>query len=277
MPTKDWKSTMTRYPVFTRRTALIASAAGATAFVKADASFAQERAPPRTYVLIHGGWYGGWVWRDVVPALRAIGHVASAPTMTGVGERKHLISDTVGLTTNIDDIVNHIEMEGLHDIHLVGWSYGGMVATGVLARLSGRIRSVIYLDAFVPENGKALADYVAPPVRERFLKAAAEKQHITPIPFDVFGVKDARVVEYCIPRLVRQPWLSLTEPVKALQQQPDIPHTYIRCTGYDPSSFATFYERFKSDPRWDTQLLASSHVCMLEHPKETVKLLANAR
>jgi pimeloyl-ACP methyl ester carboxylesterase len=197
--------------------------------------------------------------------------------MTGVGERKHLIGDTVGLTTNIDDIVNHIEMEGLHDIHLVGWSYGGMVATGVLARMSGRIRSVIYLDAFVPENGKALADYAAPPVRERFLKAAAEKQHITPIPFDAFGVKDARVVEYCIPRLVRQPWLSLTEPVKALQQQPDIPHTYIRCTGYDPSSFATFYERFKSDPRWDTLLLASSHVCMLEHPNETVKLLANAR
>jgi pimeloyl-ACP methyl ester carboxylesterase len=167
---------MIRNHVFTRRTLLIASAAGATTFTKADTCLAQERVPPRTYVLIHGGWYGGWVWRDVVPELRGLGHAVSAPTMTGVGERKHLISDSVGLTTNVDDIVHHIEMEGLRDIHLVGWSYGGMVATGVLARMPNRVRSVIYLDAFVPENGKALADYAAPPVRERFLKAAAEKQ-----------------------------------------------------------------------------------------------------
>jgi hypothetical protein len=147
----------------------------------------------------------------------------------------------------------------------------------VLARVPDRIRSVIYLDAFVPENGKALADYVLPAVRERFLKAAAEKEHVTPIPFEVFGVKDAKVMEYCTPRLVRQPWLTLTEPVKALPQKPNIPHTYVRCTVYDPSPYAAFYERFKSDPRWDAHLLASSHVCMLEHSKETVQLLANAK
>lgn len=261
---------------FSRRAVLIAGAAGATVLANADTGVAQQRLSPRTYVLIHGGWYGGWVWRDVIPALRGLGHAVSAPTMTGVGERKHLISDGVGLSTNIDDIVNHIEMEGLDGIHLVGWSYGGMVATGVLARIPQRIKSIIYLDAFVPDDGKALADY-APAVRAKFLKAAAEKQHVTPIPFEVFGVKDAKVIEYCAPRLVPQPWLTLTEPVKALPQQPDIPHTYIRCTGYDPSPYATLYERFKSDARWDTHVLASSHVCMLEHPKETAQLLVNAK
>src|SRR5262245_6593313 len=100
---------MTENPVLNRRTVLVAGAV----LANVDTSFAQERVQPRTYVLIHGGWYGGWVWRDVVPELRALGHAVSAPTMTGVGERKHLISDIVGLTTNIDDIVNHIEMEGL--------------------------------------------------------------------------------------------------------------------------------------------------------------------
>ena len=117
-----------------------------------------------TYVLIAGAWHGGWVWRQVAAGLRAIGHEVTAPTLTGLGERRH-IGENVDLDTHIEDVIAHIEMEGLTNVTLVGWSYGGMVITGVLARIPEKIKAMIYLDAFVPANGKALVDYVPPATR----------------------------------------------------------------------------------------------------------------
>ena len=114
------------------------------------------------YVLIHGAWAGGWVWRDVAPLLRAKGHTVTTPTLTGLGDRKHLLTPQVDLDTHIEDVVANIEMEGLDNVFLVGWSYGGMVISGVLARIQEKIASMVYLDAFVPEQGKALVDYVEP-------------------------------------------------------------------------------------------------------------------
>ncbi|MBD8091465.1 alpha/beta hydrolase [Pseudomonas fluorescens] len=114
-----------------------------------------NRRPDNTYVLVAGAWHGAWVWRDVIPVLRGMGHAVSAPTLSGLGERRHTADACVGLGTHIEDVVAHIVMEDLHAVTLVGWSYGGMVTTGVAARLPGRIQSLIYLDAFVPEPGKA--------------------------------------------------------------------------------------------------------------------------
>jgi pimeloyl-ACP methyl ester carboxylesterase len=241
-----------------------------------------DRAPgktdARTYVLIHGAWHGGWVWRDVVPALRAMGQTVFAPTLTGLGERKHLASDAVDLETHITDVLNMIEMEDLNHIHLVGWSYGGMVATGVLACVKDWIKSMIYLDAFVPENGKALIDYAEKPAREAFLKAKAEMMPIAPIPLKVFGVNDPAVVAYIEPRLVLHPWRCMIQPVKALAEHPkEIPHTYIRCEGFDPSPFTEFLTKFAKDPHWDTYVLKTSHVAMLTDPKGTTELLAKAK
>ncbi len=108
-----------------------------------------------TYVLVAGGWHGGWVWRDVIPGLRALGHAVTAPTLTGLGERRQSGTNDTDLSTHIDDVIAHIEMEGLQSVTLVGWSYGGMVITGVTARIPDKIKSLIYLDAFVPEDGKA--------------------------------------------------------------------------------------------------------------------------
>src|SRR5208283_3726244 len=96
----------------------------------------------RTYVLLHGAWHGGWVWRDVASGLRAMGHAVTTPTLTGLGERRHVGNDTADLATHIEDVVAHIEMEELQDITLVGWSYGGMVVTGALARIPHRIKSL---------------------------------------------------------------------------------------------------------------------------------------
>src|SRR3984957_20745503 len=109
-----------------------------------------------TFVLVHGAWHGSWCWKRVRQALQAAGHNVFTPTLTGVADRSHLLSPDVNLDTHIDDVVNLIRWEELSDVVLCGHSYGGMVITGVADALSDRIRSLVYLDAFVPKDGEAL-------------------------------------------------------------------------------------------------------------------------
>jgi pimeloyl-ACP methyl ester carboxylesterase len=108
-----------------------------------------------TYVLIAGAWHGGRIWQEAADGLRALGHKVTTPTLTGLGERRHF-GHNVDLDTHIEDVVAHIEMENLKDVTLVGWSYGGMVITGARARIHPKIKAMIYLDTFVPHDGKAL-------------------------------------------------------------------------------------------------------------------------
>src|SRR6266404_7087239 len=106
------------------------------------------------FILIHGAWRGSWTWTRVRRLLAAAGHRVFTPTLTGVGERSHLLSRDVGLDTHVADVANLMIWENLRDIVLVRHSYGGVVARHVADRMPDRIRSLIYLDAFVPENGK---------------------------------------------------------------------------------------------------------------------------
>jgi len=112
------------------------------------------------YVLVHGAWFGSWCWARVRRLLTAAGHRVFTPTLTGVGERSHLLSRDVGLDTHVADVANLMKWEDLRDIVLVGHSYGGAVVRHVADRMPDRIRSLVYLDAFVPENGKSLFDYI---------------------------------------------------------------------------------------------------------------------
>src|SRR5688572_12471656 len=109
-----------------------------------------------TFVLVHGGWDGGWAWRSVAKDLQAAGHEVFTPTLTGSGERVHLASPEIGLDTHIQDIVNVLRFENLSDVLLVGHSYGGMVITGVAEQMPERIDQLIYLDAFAPRDGESL-------------------------------------------------------------------------------------------------------------------------
>ena len=234
-----------------------------------------NRRPDNTYVLVAGAWHGAWVWRDVIPVLRGMGHAVSAPTLSGLGERRHTADACVGLGTHIEDVVAHIEMEDLHAVTLVGWSYGGMVTTGVAARLPGRIQSLIYLDAFVPEPGKALVDYVP---AERRPGLEAFKNHDVPIPAyppEVFGITDPALVAYITPRLAPQPWRTFFEPLRAAPPPAHIPTSYVYCEGYLGSGFGQFYNRFKNDPHVRTAVLGSGHHCMLLDPLATVEMLVS--
>ena len=127
-----------------------------------------------TCVIVHGAWGGGWDWKHVDELLTADGNTVYRPTLTGLGEHFNLSSTNIDLSTHIQDVVNVILWENLHDVVLVGHSYGGMVITGVADRVPDRIKHVIYIDALVPENGES-ADMIHvqktndPPIIDGFI------------------------------------------------------------------------------------------------------------
>ena len=144
-----------------------------------------------TFVLVHGAWHGGWCYKRVARLLRQAGHEVYTPTLTGLGERAHLMNRGIDLDTHVQDIVGVIRCEELSDVVLCGHSYGGMVITGVAEQIAAKIRSLVYLDAFVPENGKSLLDY-ASAERSRQMRDDAtqngEGYKITPPPAAAFAV-----------------------------------------------------------------------------------------
>jgi pimeloyl-ACP methyl ester carboxylesterase len=231
-------------------------------------------AGPHTYVLIAGAWHGGWAWRDVIRGLRKFGHAVTAPTLTGLGERHHNGAADTDLSTHIQDVIAHIEMEGLQSVTLVGWSYGGMVITGVAARIPDRIKSLVYVDAFVPEDGMALVDYVPAVWRAQVEALMGEGQLVPPIPLEMFGVTDPELVEFLTPRLVAQPPRTFLEPVRASPLRPGISVAYVYCSK-NPWTFTQFYEKFRVDPRVRTAVIDTGHHCMLSEPLKTIELLTD--
>jgi len=124
-------------------------------------SFGAQAAPAKekyTIVMVHGATAGGWEWKSTGKFLTDDGHTVYRATLTGLGEREHLNSPDIDLQTHINDVVNLILYEDLHDIVLTGHSYGGMVITGVMDRIPERIKHVVFLDAAVPEDGMSLWD-----------------------------------------------------------------------------------------------------------------------
>jgi pimeloyl-ACP methyl ester carboxylesterase len=166
----------------------------------------------RTYVLVHGAWFGGWVWKDAAARLRAMGHIVLAPSLTGLGDRKHLLQPGITLDTHVTDIANLIELEELSTITLVGWSYGGSVVTDVLARIPERIGSMVYLDAMMPERGRCHASYSSVQSTEEIMLLAGQNLDIPPLPVRPFGIDDESLVHYIESRvlqLLEVPWQGL--------------------------------------------------------------------
>ena len=148
-----------------------------------------------TFVLVHGAWHGGWCYKRVAARLlRQAGHEVCTPTLTGLGEHARLLNRAIDLDTHVQDILGVIRCEELSDVVLCGHSYGGMVITGVAEHIAAKIRSLVYLDSFVPENGKSLFDYLRAEQSGQMRDDAAqngEGYKITPIPAAAFGVPRA--------------------------------------------------------------------------------------
>ena len=164
-----------------------------------------------TYVLVHGGAHGGWCYQRVAPILRAAGHEVYTPTMTGLGERSHLVGPDVDLDLHIRDICAVVQYEDLRDVILVGHSYGGMVITGVADRSADRIGRIVYLDAATPVNDQSLVD-VAGPIIEvtRPAGQVVDGVELVLLPGPdaglMYGVTDPKDLAWMADRLSGHPW-----------------------------------------------------------------------
>jgi pimeloyl-ACP methyl ester carboxylesterase len=218
------------------------------------------------FVLVHGAWSGGWGYREVTAKLRAAGHEVHVPTMTGLGERAHLASPAITLSTHVADVLGVIESEGLDDIILVGHSYGGMVVTGVATKIGAKIRTLVYLDAFLPGDGNSLWDIADGPSREHYIDAQRDEPGlVAPFPMPP-GVA---------PRTMnRHPLLTLLEPVHFTGEEAKVKNrTYIYATRDAPTIFTQFHEKVKDDPQWRVHEIATGHIVMLDDPEGLTQLL----
>ena len=187
----------------------------------------------RIFVLVHGGFHGGWCWDAVALRLRALGHVVYTPTQTGCGERSHLLARTITLDTFVDDIADLFLSQDIHHAVLVGHSFGGSVISGVADRMPERIRQLVYLDAIMLENGQTVFDLLAPDVVQARLKAAHASGGlaIAPPPAGVFGIRDAAQLAFVQARLTSHPLGTYTSPLKlAYPVGNGLPAVYVQCT-----------------------------------------------
>lgn len=237
---------------------------GVAAPLRAQASAGTAAAPGRTFVIVHGAWGGGWAFKEVERLLRAQGHTVYRPTLTGQGEKVHLAHPDIDLNTHITDVVNVIRWEDLHDVVLVGHSYGGMVITGVADRIPERLEHVIYLDAVVPLDGESLFDAFGGesqlPIVDGFIPAhpgAAER----PIPHDV-----------------PHPAKTVTQKLSLENQDAvkSIPTAYVLFVPSGESAeqarFRRFYDRAQ-ERGWTMLTLESDHNAQWSHPQELAELL----
>lgn len=232
---------------------------------------AAEDGTKYTYVIVPGSTGGGWDWKNIDQLLTEDHHVVYRITLTGLGERVHLASPDINLTTHIEDVVNTILFEDLDNVVLVGHSYAGMVITGVMDRIPDRIGHVIYLDAVVPEDGMSCFDVLT-------------EAGIALPPADI--IRDGLVyfpwidLEKPYPRDVPHPLKTLTEPVsyknpKALE----LPGTFVAYV--TPGQIKERQDNDKTWKRarkrgWDILTIDSDHNAQRSHPKKLVKLLETA-
>jgi len=231
-----------------------------------------------TYVLIHGAWHGGWCWRLVAPMLRRAGHEVFTPSLTGMGDRKHLWRADIDLELHIADVVSLLETHDLQEVILLGHSYGGMVVTGAADRCAKRIRRLIHFDAFVPENGKSLLDYVAAAVPERaagFRKQGEATGAVEPPPNSLWGHTDPAIIEWLKPREVKMPYPTQTQPLRLTNEAAlkRIPRTFVHCTAPATGAFDPFAAKVRNDPAWRFHELKSGHDAMILQPKAVADLL----
>jgi hypothetical protein len=174
--------TSTNDAAMTRRGVLASAGAGAGAAALGSAPAPAQTGAPKTFVLVHGAWHGGWCWRRVADLLQKGGHKVFTPTLTGVGERSHLMSKDIVLDTHITDIVNVIKWEDLNNICLVVHSYGGWPGSGAIEQALDRISSIVWLDAFKPENGQRGFDFASDFSRKALLTAVEKGEPGRPAP-----------------------------------------------------------------------------------------------
>lgn len=233
------------------------------------------------YVLVHGGGHGGWCYKPVARLLRAEGHEVYAPTLTGLADRKHALSDCVDLQTHISDVANLMEYEDLTDVVLAGHSYGGMVITGAADRAIERVAQLVYLDAAIPFDGESLADVSPGLLSVRPKNRVVDDVELTLWPdadiIAMYGLNDPALAAWATPRLTPHPWKTVIQRLRLANPQAVAakPRTIINCTNTMARRRGTvddahFQRWLTADRVWE---IDTGHDLMLSEPEKTAEML----
>lgn len=234
------------------------------------------QANSKTLVLVHGAWHGGWCWARVAAILRGRGHRVSTPTLTGLGERAHLMSPDIDLALMTADLVNHLHFEDLADVTLVGHSFAGNAITGAADQVPRRLARLVYLDAIVPESGRAPFDTLPREVVAERLRLAEKSSgglSIPPPPAAAFGVTDPADAAWLDSRLTPHPLRSFTTAQTfAAPPGNGLPAEYVLCNdpAYGPLEGSRARARALD---WPIIELAAGHDAMVTAPVALADLL----
>ena len=220
-----------------------------------------------TIVIVHGGWAGAWMYKDLARELQAKGHEVYRPSLTGVGERSHLMRADITLDTHIMDVVNVLEYEELTDVILAGHSSGGFVISGVAARVGHRIRKLVYMDALVPKDGQAIAlEHTPPEMLIRFLKAGADTPWLMQFAGSQPQAKPrpgGTVIDY--KKIGPMPLLTAIQAVKLGGTEHLVKErTFIHADGGAYSPFTALAEELRRDPAWKVRTIHTGHTIVDE-------------
>ena len=227
-----------------------------------------------TFVLVHGSCHGGWCWKKLTPILRKSQHKVYTPTLTGLGERIHLVSKDVSLSTHIKDVAQVLEYEDLTRVILVGHSYGGVVVSGVAEEMADRIKRLVYLDGYIAEDGKSAFDLI-PGLKEIYEKRALNEHEkewlVSSYTPQEFGVTDPADIVWMKPRLSPMPWHTHDQPSRITNlEAKKIPKSYITCT-----AFGDFMINKAKSQHIAYHELRKGHDAMITAPNELAVLLQN--
>jgi pimeloyl-ACP methyl ester carboxylesterase len=232
-----------------------------------------------TFVLVHGSWGGGWEWRFVDDRLSALGHKVYRPTLTGLGERRHLGRPETDLDTHIADVVAVLETEELTSVVLVGHSYGGAVVTGVVDRAPERLARLVYLDAFVPREGQSVNELSGERLAARLRELATEQGDgwQVPIPFSPDEIVEGMPAEHhawYLRHTGPHPLQTLEQPFRPVGGGADVARTYVslRPDGVPGWLFDTFEQRAREDG-WDVRSLPVGHDAQVIAPDRLSTML----
>jgi len=232
----------------------------------------------KTFILVHGAWHGGWVWRKVAESLRQAGHEVFSPCLTGLGERSHLLDRNVTLSTHVRDVTNLIETHALRDVVLCGHSYGGLVVAQAADQLPDRVARVLFLDAFLPENGKSLLDLLPSPFRAEMQTIAREKGEgwfVPAPPVEGLQIAGAADRQWVAERLGPHPLASFTEPSRLTGAWVKVPRlAYVAATRFDSPVLVPSRAWARSHRAFEYHEAPTGHEVMIEAPEVVARILS---
>jgi pimeloyl-ACP methyl ester carboxylesterase len=216
------------------------------------------------YVLVHGAWCGGNTLDRLARELRDAGHRVLVAELMGLGTRAHELNPAIDLSRHVNDVVEQVEATGFDRFILAAHSYGGMVATGVAAKLGARLDALVYIDAFLPGDGQSLWDITGEFEHKHYIDAQRDTPGLVAPIFEA-------------PGLTRHPLLTLLEPVRFTGEEAKVKRRiYIFAASWEPTPFRRFYEQVKDDAAWEVHTADSGHFVMGDQPQQLLDVMLDA-